>query len=79
MAWWKFTEMISEQRLWMTSLPILEDKFEAKTPDIISDQLHRALSEAKTEAEQKIIHGNIRLICCFAEKFYPNYFVAAGR
>ena len=68
--------MISEQRLWMTSLPILEDKFEAKTPDIISDQLHRALSEAKTEAEQKIIHGNIRLICCFAEKFYPNYFVS---
>ena len=73
----KFTGLVEERRLWMSWLSMLEgDKFEGKTPRIITEELQHALSTAKDDAERAAINTNIGILRDFAARFYPNYFVS---
>jgi hypothetical protein len=72
----KFTGLVKERRLWMSWLSMLEDKYEGKTPRIITGELAQALASAKDDAERAAINNNIQILRQFAEKFYPNYFVS---
>lgn len=76
MNWEKFTWLVSEQRLWMTWLPMLEDKYEGKTPIIVSEEFQQALSNAKTDADRTVINANIDKMRRFATAFYDNYYVS---
>lgn len=72
----KFTGLVEERRLWMSWLSMLEDKYEGKTPAIITEELALALAGAEDDAERAAISDNVTILRRFAETFYPNYFVS---
>ena len=67
MNWEKFTWLVSEQRLWMTWLPMLEDKYEGKTPIIVSKEFQQALSSATNDADRAVINGNIDIMRSYGD------------
>ncbi len=60
----------------MSSLSVLEDKYEGKTPQIITAELQSALVNAKSEIERSNINNNIEILRRFATNFYDSYFIS---
>ncbi len=60
----------------MSWLSMLEDRYEGKSPKIITEELQKALLSAEDEARQAAINDSIEILCRFAAGFYPNYFVS---
>jgi hypothetical protein len=72
----KFTDLVQEERLWMSWLSMFDDKFEGKTPTVINENLQRALSAARNDAERAVINENMEKLRRFSEMFYPHYYVS---
>jgi hypothetical protein len=60
----------------MSGLPVLEDRFEGKTPARSIEGWSRALEDAQDEASRQAIRANIDRIRSFAASFYRKYYVS---
>lgn len=72
----KFISLVEEQRLWMSSLPMLQDKFEGTTPTKITEGLAKAASKMSSDAERANLEDSIRKIRQFAAYFHQHYYVS---
>lgn len=72
----KFTDLITNKRLYMARADLLGDEHEGTTPAAELSYWQTLLADAESEEQRQIIQGNREQLSEFARDFRPTYYVS---
>jgi len=72
----KFTDIVTNKRLYMSRADLLGDEHEGTTPAAELEYWRLIAKNAKTDEERRIIESNRQQLSDFAREFRPTYYVS---